>query len=71
MVKICQTGLLKLKFEIIPKKGFSGFCQKCSQAMDEVENFSLLSFKSMGPAEDVRDGLSYLKMRRKSKITAP
>jgi hypothetical protein len=28
MVKICQTGLLKLNF-----------CQKFPQAMDEVENF--------------------------------
>jgi hypothetical protein len=39
MVKICQTGLLKLKFKIIFKNAFSGFCQKFSQAMDEVENF--------------------------------
>jgi hypothetical protein len=39
IVKICQTGLLKLKFKIIFKNAFSGFCQKISQAMDEVENF--------------------------------
>jgi hypothetical protein len=40
MVKICQTGLLKLNFETRPKKRFlSGFCQKFPQAMDEVENF--------------------------------
>ncbi len=39
MVKICQTGLLKLNFEIIPKNAFSGFCQKFPQAMDEVEIF--------------------------------
>ncbi len=39
MVKICQTGLQKLNFEIIPKNAFSGFCQKFPQAMDEVENF--------------------------------
>ena len=39
MVKICQTGLLKLNFETRPKKIFSGFCQKFPQAMDEVENF--------------------------------
>jgi hypothetical protein len=38
-IKICQTGLLKLNFEIIPKNAFSGFCQKIPQAMDEVENF--------------------------------
>ncbi len=38
MVKIRQTGLLKINFETIPKKkAFSGFCQKFSQAMDEVE----------------------------------
>jgi hypothetical protein len=47
MVKICQTGLLKLNFEIIPKNAFSGFCQKISQAMDEVEicfaNFHVLA----------------------------
>jgi hypothetical protein len=36
MVKICQTGLLKLNFEIIPKNTFSGFGQKFPQAMDEV-----------------------------------
>ncbi len=39
MVKICQTGLLKLNFEIIQKKTFSGFCQKFLQAMEEVEIF--------------------------------
>ncbi len=39
MVKICQTGPLKLKCVILPKNAFSGFCQKFSQAMDEVENF--------------------------------
>jgi hypothetical protein len=40
MVKICQAQLLKLNFEIIQqKKTFSGFCQKFSQAMHEVENF--------------------------------
>jgi hypothetical protein len=39
MVKICQTGLLELNFEIIPKNAFSGFCQKFPQAMHEVEIF--------------------------------
>ncbi len=39
MVKICQTGLLKLNFETRPKKRISGFCKKFPQAMDEVENF--------------------------------
>jgi hypothetical protein len=39
MVKIRQTGFLKLNFESMPKKAFSGFYQKFSQAMDKVENF--------------------------------
>jgi hypothetical protein len=39
MVKICQTGLLILNFEIIPKNAFSGFCQKFPEAMHEVEIF--------------------------------
>jgi hypothetical protein len=37
MVKICQTGILILNFEIIQKNAFSGFCQKFPQAMHEVE----------------------------------
>jgi hypothetical protein len=49
MVKICQTGLLILNFEIIPKNAFSGFCQKFPQAMHEVEkNFWPIS-KSLDP----------------------
>ncbi len=32
-----EKGFLKLNFEIIQKNAFSGFCQKNSQAMDEVE----------------------------------
>jgi hypothetical protein len=48
MVKICQAGLLKLNFEIRPKKTFSGFCQKFPQAMDEVEIFLPFS-KSLDP----------------------
>ncbi len=49
MVKICQTGLLKLNFETRPKNAISGFCQKFPQAMDEVENFFLPTSKSLGP----------------------
>jgi len=49
MVKICQTGLQKFNFEIIPKKAFSGFCQKFPQAMDEVEKIFLPISKSLGP----------------------
>jgi hypothetical protein len=49
MVKICQTGLLKLNFETRPKNAFSDFCQQFSQAMDEVENFFLPVSKSLAP----------------------
>ncbi len=49
MVKICQTRLLNLNFEIIPKKRISGFCQKFPQAMHEVENFFLPISKSLDP----------------------
>jgi hypothetical protein len=31
------------------KNGFSGFCQKFPQAMDEVENFLLANFQILGP----------------------
>jgi hypothetical protein len=47
MVKICQTGLLKLNFETRPKSAFFGFCQKFPQAMDEVENF-FANFQILG-----------------------
>jgi hypothetical protein len=50
MVKICQTGLLKLNFEIMPKKHtFSGFGQKFPQAMDEVKKKFLPLSKSLDP----------------------
>ncbi len=39
MVNIHQTGFLKLNFEIIQKNTFTSFCQKFSQAMDEIEIF--------------------------------
>jgi hypothetical protein len=54
MVKISQTELLKLSFEIIPKSAFSGFYQKILQAMDEDEIFLPIS-KSLG-SSGVRDG---------------
>jgi hypothetical protein len=59
MVKICQTGFLKLNFEIIPKT-FSGFCQNLSQVLEEVEIF-LPIFESLGPS-GVWDGSLYIKM---------
>ena len=49
MVKIRQTGFLKLNLEIIPKKSIFQFFQKFSQAMDEVEIFVLPISKSLGP----------------------
>jgi hypothetical protein len=49
MVKICQTRLLILNFEIKPKNAFSGFCPKFPQAMDEVEKFFWPFSKSLGP----------------------
>jgi hypothetical protein len=49
MVKICQTGLQKFNFEILPKNAFSGFCQKFPQAMDEVEQFFFAYFQILGP----------------------
>jgi hypothetical protein len=49
MVKIYQTGLLKLSFELDPKNAFSGFCQKFPQAMDEVEIFFFANFQILGP----------------------
>jgi hypothetical protein len=49
MVKIRQTGFLKLNFEILLKKRFSGFCQKISQAMDEFEQKFFANFQILGP----------------------
>ncbi len=49
MLKICQTGLLKLNFEIIQKNAFSGFCQQFPQAMGEVEKFLGPISKSLDP----------------------
>jgi hypothetical protein len=49
MVKICQTRLLKLNFEVIPKKRIFRFLPKFPQAMDEVENFFFANFQILGP----------------------
>jgi hypothetical protein len=35
MVKICQTGSLKLALKLFQKNAFFGFCQKFSYAIDE------------------------------------
>ncbi len=47
MLKVHQTEFLKLNFEIIQKNAFSGFWQKFSQAMDEVEIF-FANFQILG-----------------------
>ena len=43
----CTLLHIKFTFEITPKNGFSGFCQKFLQAMDKVENF-LATFQISG-----------------------
>ncbi len=71
MVKICQTGLLKLNFETRPKNAFSGFCQKFPQAMDEVENFFLPKyFQILGPL-GCQGWVVIPQNVKKVKITAP
>ncbi len=39
MVKICQMGLLKLNFEIIPNNAFSGFAKNFRRPWMKVKNF--------------------------------
>jgi hypothetical protein len=60
MVKIRQTGFLKLKFEIIPKKCIFLFLPKIFTSCGWSLIF-LPIFKSLGPL-GVRDRLLYLKM---------
>jgi hypothetical protein len=69
MVKICQMGLLKLNFEIIPKKPNSGFCQKFLQAKDEVEIF-FANFHILGPL-GCQGWVVIPQNVKKVKITAP
>jgi hypothetical protein len=69
MVKICQTGLLKLNFETIPKKRIFRFCQKFPQAMDEDENF-FANFHILGPLE-CQGWVVIPQNVKKAKITAP
>jgi hypothetical protein len=49
MVKICQMGLLKLNFEIIPKNAFSGFCQKISAGQGWSWKFFFATLQILGP----------------------
>ncbi len=70
MVKICQTGLLKLNFETSPKKLIFRFLPKISAGHGWSWNFFLPISKSLGPS-GVRDGWLYLKMWKKSKSLHP
>jgi hypothetical protein len=69
MVKIRQTGFQKLNFEIIQKNPLSGFCQKFSQAMDEVEIF-FCQFQILGPL-GCQGWVVIPKNLKKAHITAP
>ncbi len=69
MVKISQTGDLKLKFENIPKKTFSGLCQKCSQNMYEVD-FFFANFQILRALRVSGMGC-YISKCEKTKIIAP
>ena len=71
MVKICQTRLLKLNFEIIPKKRIFRFCQKFPQAMHEVEKFFLPISKSLDPYRVSGMGGYTSKCEKKSKSLHP
>jgi hypothetical protein len=70
MVKIHKTGFLKLNFEIIPKKAFSGFCKKFSQAMDEDE-FFFANFQILRPLWCQGWVVICTSKCEKAKITAP
>ncbi len=61
MVKICQTRLLKLNFEIIPKKHIFRFLPKISAGHAWSWKIFLANFQILGPL-GVRDGWLYLKM---------
>ncbi len=49
MVKICQTGLLILNFEIIPKKCIFRFLPKISAGYAWSLNFFFANFQILGP----------------------
>jgi hypothetical protein len=60
----------KIKLWNRTKKRIFRFLPKIPQPMDEVEKFFLPISKSLDPL-GVRDGLLYLEMCKKAKITAP
>ena len=49
MIKICQTGLLKLKFETRPKKRIFRFLPKISAGHSWSWNFFFANFQILGP----------------------
>jgi hypothetical protein len=69
MVKICQTGLLKLNFETRPKKRIFLFLPKISAGMDEVEIF-FANFQILGPL-GCQGWVVIPQNVKKVKITAP
>ncbi len=49
MVKICRTGLLKLNFEIVPKKRIFRFLPKISAGHGWSWKFFFANFQTLGP----------------------
>ncbi len=69
MVKICQTGLLKLNFETIPKKHIFRFLPKISAGHGGVKIF-FANFQILGPVGCL--GWVVIPQNgKKVKITAP
>ncbi len=66
MVKICQTVLLKLNFEIIPKKRIFRFLQKISAGHGWSWKIFFANFQILGPL-----GCQVPQNVKKVKITAP
>ncbi len=70
MVKICQTGLLKLNFEIIPKKSIFRFLPKISAGHGWSWKNVFASFQILGPLGC--QGWVFIPQNvKKVKITAP
>jgi hypothetical protein len=70
MVKICQAGLLKLNFEIIPKKThFPVFAKTFRKPWMKLEN-SFANFQILGPL-GCQGWVDIPQNVKKGKITAP
>ncbi len=70
MVKICRTGLLKLNFEIIPKKHIFLFLAKISAGHRWSWNFFFANFQILGPL-GCQGWVVIPQNVKKVKITAP